>query len=93
MSEIDKVLKNLNIGELRFWVSGVYCNNCVNKVKRALKSIGSVEDIEIKPDFKELKALVILKYRGNITRKEIEEVLSEASDETPYHEYRPIWES
>ncbi|QGA53120.1 heavy-metal-associated domain-containing protein [Sulfolobus sp. E5-1-F] len=92
MAEIDKILKNLSTGELRFWVSGVYCNNCVSRIHRALKTISGVENVEIKPDFKELRALVILKFKGEVSKKDIEEVLSEASDETPYHEYKPIWE-
>ncbi|ACP56406.1 heavy-metal-associated domain-containing protein [Saccharolobus islandicus] len=92
MAEIDKILKNLSMGELKFWVDSVYCNNCVNRIHRALKTISGVEDVEVKPNFKELRALVILKYRGEVSKKDIEEVLSEASDETPYHEYKPIWE-
>lgn len=92
MAEIDKILKNLSMGELKFWVDGVYCNNCVNRIHRALKTISGVENVEVKPNFKEFRALVILKYRGEVSKKDIEEVLSEASDETPYHEYKPIWE-
>lgn len=92
MTELGNILNNLNIKELRFWINGVYCNNCVNRLFRALMTIKGVESVEIIPDFKELKALAILKYRGEISKQEIEEVLSEASEETPYHEYKPIWD-
>ncbi|MEM3204368.1 MAG: heavy metal-associated domain-containing protein [Saccharolobus sp.] len=92
MEPLDNILNSLGDKELRFWISGVYCNNCVNKIFRALKTINGVKEVEIIPDFKELKALAIVKYKGDMDKKEIEEVLYEISGESPYHEYKPIWE-
>ncbi|AOL17273.1 heavy metal transporter [Sulfolobus sp. A20] len=91
MSGIDKILANLG-KEMSFQVLGVTCDNCVNKVRRALKTVKGIEEISIKPDYSHFIAHVTIRYKGEVDKKEIEEAIQEASDETPYHEYKVKWE-
>jgi len=73
-------------------VDDVTCNSCVSRIHKALKNIRGVVEVEIEPYFKENRALVTLRYRGEIDKKDIEEALLKASSETTFHKYKPIWE-
>ncbi|BAB67718.1 heavy-metal-associated domain-containing protein [Sulfurisphaera tokodaii] len=77
--------------EISFKVSGIYCENCVRKVYKALSTLKGVTDIQIIPNFNEEYAEVRLKCERKIPKEEIEDVISEVSQETPYHEYKVIW--
>ncbi|MEM1627116.1 MAG: heavy-metal-associated domain-containing protein [Sulfolobaceae archaeon] len=78
--------------KLTFIVTNIFCDNCVYRVRKALKSLSEVESIEISPDFDKNIAKVTLITNKEIKRSEIEELLVELSKETPYHEYKAIWE-
>ncbi|MFP3260494.1 MAG: heavy metal-associated domain-containing protein [Sulfolobus sp.] len=73
--------------EISFKVPGIYCENCVRKVYKALSTLKGVIDIQILPNYAE----VHLKCEKKTHKEEIEDVINEISQETPYHEYRVIW--
>ncbi|PVU69315.1 heavy metal transporter [Sulfolobus sp. SCGC AB-777_L09] len=77
--------------EISFKVSGIYCENCVRRVYKALSTLKGVIDIQILPNFDKGYAEVHLKCEKKTHKEEIEDVINEISQETPYHEYRVIW--
>ncbi|AHC51891.1 heavy metal transporter [Sulfolobus acidocaldarius SUSAZ] len=93
MDEFNKKEINNELRVMKFQVFDVECGNCVYKIKRALATLPNVVDINITPDFDNSKAVVILRYKGNLDKREIEEILKEISEESPYHEYKAVWES
>jgi|BEDMetMinimDraft_2_1075160.scaffolds.fasta_scaffold07252_3 copper chaperone CopZ len=78
--------------EIRFSVTDITCFNCALRVKRALATLRNVEGVEVIPDFERNMATAIIKVKGSLERREIEEVIEEASMETPHHEYKVIWD-
>ncbi len=59
----------------------------MRKVYKALSTLKGVIDIQILPNYAE----VHLKCERKTHKEEIEDVINEISQETPYYEYRVIW--
>lgn len=81
----------INKNEIEFCVRGIYCQNCVIKLKRALSILPNVIEVEIIPDFTHASAKVRVKYYRDINKSEIEDVIKEISMETLYHDYQVVW--
>jgi len=77
---------------IKFTVVNIFCGNCVYRVRKALQTLPAVRSVEIIPDYDKGIAKVVLIADRNIDKDEINEVLLEISQETPYHEYKAIWE-
>jgi copper chaperone CopZ len=77
---------------LKFKIANVLCNTCVYRVKKGLLSLPKVHEVNIVPNYDLGIAEVIIKAEEEINKEEIEEILREISEETPYHEYKPIWD-